>query len=140
MSSLILFTWAHGESSTFFGKDEVDKCDGETCEFPEQSQTENQIDDSVVYKTGVDSATSSAQQEYNTEEINVIITFTNAENNVQFQNKFKLTMSSMLKHATTSLAIHIIGDEKSQIIAADIIEEVQLANSIEKDKYRVCDC
>ena len=57
------------------------------------------------------------------EEINVIITFTNAKGNTNLQRKFRLTVSSMLQHATVPLRIQIIGDAESQSIASSILKE-----------------
>lgn len=56
-------------------------------------------------------------------EVNVIITFTNAAGNLNLQRKFKVTVCSLLKHSSINLALHIIGDDKSQFLADDILEE-----------------
>ena len=57
------------------------------------------------------------------EEINVIITFTNAKSNHNLQRKFGITGKSILQHSSVPLAIYIIGDPESQKLAAKILEE-----------------
>lgn len=59
-------------------------------------------------------------------EINVIITFANAENKLDFHDKFAQTVGSLFRFASRPVILHIIGDTASQIIAKRIIEkEVQ---------------
>lgn len=67
------------------------------------------------------------------EEINIVFTFMNAVKNRMLQDQFTLTVSSMFQHATIPLVIHIIGEEESQRLAAEIIKK----NSPEGAKYRV---
>ncbi len=57
------------------------------------------------------------------QEINVIITFTNAKSNHNLQRKFGITVKSILQHTSVPLAIYIIGDPESQNIAARILQE-----------------
>ena len=51
------------------------------------------------------------------------------------QEKFTLTITSLLEHTSIPLAIHIIGEDKSQEIALSILKK-NAPNA--KDKYRVC--
>ena len=97
-------------TDSFFGEtaDELEQCDGDGCE----------------------SAGTESQQE----DINVIITFTNAKSNANLQQKFRLTVSSMLKHASVPLKIQIIGEPESQAIASKILEE---SSADSKSTYRV---
>ena len=101
-------------ADTYFGENnsEKDQCDGDTCN---QDVTVN-------------------TQKVDPEEINVIITFTNAASNSNLQTKFKLTVSSILEHATVPLRIQIIGDPKSQSIASEILKQSS-ANA--KTTYKV---
>ncbi|CAH1775245.1 unnamed protein product, partial [Owenia fusiformis] len=59
----------------------------------------------------------------NVNEIDVIVTFTKAEHNYALRDKFKVTVSSLLKHSTIDIKFHIIGDEPSQKIAKQILDE-----------------
>ena len=56
-------------------------------------------------------------------EINVILTFVNAQNNRNLQDQFKKTTYSILQHASVPLQFHIIAENASQILAYKIIEE-----------------
>ena len=97
-------------AESFFGKTapKLEQCEGDGCE-----------------SAGTDSQA---------EDINVIITFTNAKSNANLQRKFRLTVSSMLEHASVPLKIQIIGEPESQAIASKILEESS-ANS--KSTYKV---
>lgn len=55
------------------------------------------------------------------EDVNVIITFTNAHQNERLIQRFTLTVSSLLEHSTVPLTIYILGDPRSQEIANVII-------------------
>lgn len=54
------------------------------------------------------------------EDINVIITFTKAKNNQNLQSKFRTTMESMVHFLSVPVTLYIIGDNESQVIAAQI--------------------
>ena len=56
-------------------------------------------------------------------DVTVFITFTNAAHNIKLQNKFRLTVSSMLQHTTIQLSIYIIGDDESHLLAKRIIDD-----------------
>lgn len=56
-------------------------------------------------------------------EINVVITFTNAKDNTNLQQKFQTTVLSMFKWTTTPVNIYIIGDQASQVIADAILKQ-----------------
>lgn len=70
-------------------------------------------------------------------EINVIITFTNARHNHNLQTKFKTSVMSMFKWTSSRLNIYIIGDGDSQIVADNILKEA--ANKHMKE-YKVYMC
>ncbi len=89
-----------------------DVCDKDKCDDPAEINNQN-VDNS---------------------EINVIITFTNAKANHALQEKFGLTVSSMLKHSSVPLAIYIIGEPESQKIASKIMKE---KSKNRKSSYRV---
>jgi hypothetical protein len=59
------------------------------------------------------------------EYINVVITFTNAVSNTNLQNKFRITVSSLLKHATVPISLYIVGEDDSQKLASKIVDEVK---------------
>ena len=111
-SFLIITTFAN-EGDSFFGSNiEKDSCTGENCE-------------------------SKKNQKDNFEEINLIITFTNGVGNINLQNKFRLTVNSMLKYASVPLAIHIIGERASQDLAAEIINKENLLNKTLRVSYLI---
>ncbi|XP_067658696.1 xyloside xylosyltransferase 1-like isoform X1 [Haliotis asinina] len=66
------------------------------------------------------------------EEINVIITFTNAHSSPSLQRKFTVTVTTMLAATSAPLALHILGDMESQKLAASIIKE-----NVKSDNYRI---
>ena len=68
-------------------------------------------------------------------EIFLIITLTNAQHNTGLQEKFRVTVSSMLKYNSVPVAIHIIGDKESQKVAAGIVKESYIEG---RPSYRVC--
>jgi hypothetical protein len=68
-----------------------------------------------------------------THEINVIITFTNAQHNTNLQSKFGTTVSSLFQHSSIPVTLYIIGDDVSQKIAKDILEQ----RVVGSQKYRV---
>ena len=59
------------------------------------------------------------------ERINVGITFTKAASNKNLVDKFKLCVSSLLKHATVDINFYIIGDYQSQTLAKEIFSRVK---------------
>ena len=65
----------------------------------------------------------SCSEPSNLNEINVMITFYNAKSNPKLIKTFTTTVNSLLHHSSVPLAIHIIGDESSQNLAADIISK-----------------
>ena len=71
------------------------------------------------------------------EEIDIIITFTNAANNWNLREKFEGTVSTMLNFSSINLAVHIIGDAASQKIAAELMQKASEKVGA-KAKYRVC--
>ncbi len=81
--------------NSYFGEEEGDRCSDDSCPPADSSESS----------------------------INVLIIFTNAEDNKHLRTQFRTTVSSMLDHATVPLKIHIIGDTKSQDIAAKILQE-----------------
>ena len=89
----------------------------ETKTQQEQLQTP-QLKQAVLNNKSVDT-----KKKTDPETINLIITFTNADSNSRLQEKFTLTVSSLLQHASVPIAIHVIGDDKSQTIAADILRK-----------------
>jgi hypothetical protein len=56
-------------------------------------------------------------------DINVMITFTNARHNHNLQSKFRTSVTSMFKWTSSRLNIYIIGDNNSQILADNILKE-----------------
>ena len=56
-------------------------------------------------------------------EIHVMITFYNAKANTKLIRTFTTTVHSLLYYSSVPLAIHIIGDDSSQKLAAEIISE-----------------
>jgi hypothetical protein len=64
--------------------------------------------------------------------IDVMITFTKAENNNNLQVKFRMTVKSLFKFASSKINLYILGDVKSEEIAKDILSEVA-----DKQKYNV---
>ena len=113
------------ESTSFFNTDNADRkdvCDGDKCD----GNAKSKVDKHTNAASESDSATD--------DEINVIITFTNAANKWAFHDKFRLTVSSLLQHASIPLAIHIIGDPESQDLAEKIIAE---STENMKRRYRV---
>ena len=121
------------ESTSFFGKDKGDPkdvCDGNKCDGDAKS---NVVDTVTDNRPNQDK--SQTQIDANADdEIHVIITFTNAANNIAFHDKFRLTVSSLLQHASVPLAIHIIGDPESQELAEKIVRE---STKNMKRRYRV---
>ncbi len=66
--------------------------------------------------------------------VDVLMTFTKAENNRGLSEKFELCVSSMLHHATTSINLHVIGDKPSQEIAQAIVRKLP---GEDQDKVKV---
>lgn len=64
--------------------------------------------------------------------IDVMITFTKAENSHNLQTKFRTTVMSLFKFASTKINLYILGDGKSEKIAKDILLEVA-----DRQKYDV---
>ncbi|XP_050413843.1 xyloside xylosyltransferase 1 isoform X1 [Patella vulgata] len=62
------------------------------------------------------------------EEIDILITFTNAKTKHDLQTKFKTTVSSLFKYSSVSMTIYIIGDKDSQLIAESILKEERHAS------------
>lgn len=67
--------------------------------------------------------TATAKKNEPVHEINVVITFTNAKDNTNLQQKFQTTVLSMFKWTTTPVNIYIIGDQASQVIADAILKQ-----------------
>ena len=112
------------ESTSFFNKDNADQkdvCDGDKCD-EKPGNAKSKVDKNTNAASEID------------DEINVIITFTNAAKKWAFHDKFRLTVSSLLQHASVPLAIHIIGDPESQDLAEKIIAE---CTENMKHRYRV---
>ncbi|ELU12058.1 hypothetical protein CAPTEDRAFT_219773 [Capitella teleta] len=65
--------------------------------------------------------------------IDVIFTFTNAVKNDDLQKQFILTVTSLFRHATIPLNIHIIGEEASQNLA----EKIMAKNVPSTAKYKI---
>jgi hypothetical protein len=86
----------------------------------------------AVRCSGLSISCASAGETY-TQEINVIITFTNAQHNTNLQSKFGTTVSSLFHHSSMPVALYIIGDDVSQKIAKDILEQ----RVVDSKKYRV---
>ena len=144
------------ESSTsYFGKqEEEDVCVGDECSKheSEQEQIMEGNSDRAVDKMGGDRDDVEAREQLEShnetvygsrqfehpDEINVIITFTNAKTNTKLQKKFELTLSSMLQHTSASLALHIIGDPDSQQIAEEMLNRIQSDGQTGGKKHRVC--
>lgn len=55
------------------------------------------------------------------EPVKVIITFTNAAGKEDFQNKFAVTIGSLMKFCSRKVVLYILGDSVSQGIANEII-------------------
>ena len=121
-------TYKAEESTSFFGKDNGDVCDGDDCDGDAKTKVDTKHDHEKT------ESKSNADDSNDSDEINVIITFTNAVGNRHFHDKFRLTVSSLLKHASVPLAIHIIGDPQSQELAEKIIAE---STKDMKRRYRV---
>ena len=68
------------------------------------------------------------------DDMNVMITFTNAKNNPNLQNKFRIAVSSMFKWTTIPLHIYIIGDSDSQVLADNILKD---ASNEHQKEYKV---
>ena len=102
------------ESDSYFGNknEDLDKCEGDDCQKSEEINTN--------------------LKNYSNE-VNLIITFTNAIGNNNLIRKFRLTVTSLFEHTSVPLAIHIIGEPESQKLASDIIEDV----TKNKKPYRV---
>ncbi|XP_046335690.2 xyloside xylosyltransferase 1-like [Haliotis rufescens] len=66
------------------------------------------------------------------DEINVIITFTNAQSSPSLQRKFTVTVTSMLAATSAPVALHILGDIESQKLAASIMKE-----NVKSTNYRM---
>ena len=62
------------------------------------------------------------------ERINVGITFTKVAQNKNLQEKFKVCVTSLLKHATVDINFYIIGDHDSQMIARRIFDQAANVN------------
>ncbi len=101
-----LFLIARGADTYFGEKASQDQCDEDDC----------------------------SEMTQDPDEIHVIITFTFAKRNVNLQNKFRKTVTSLLEHATVPLEIQVIGDNESQAVASDIIRE---ASEKSRTTYKV---
>lgn len=123
---LILFFAVYEFSSAF----EAGTCEkgAENCDQPNGSPVLNAVEGvtSIVDEDG--------RFESDTEEdINILITFANAEGKTDFQNKFAVTVSSLFRFSSRHIVLYILGDKNSQEIAAQIIaKEVQ-----DSSKYKV---
>lgn len=123
---LILFFAVYEFSSAF----EAGTCEkgAENCDQPNGSPVLNAVE-------GVASIVDEDRRfESDTEEdINVLITFANAEGKTDFQNKFAVTVSSLFRFSNRHIVLYILGDKNSQEIAAQIIaKEVQ-----DSSKYKL---
>ncbi len=72
------------------------------------------------------------QEDPEPETVNVVIIFTNTRRKPQLIPKFRLTLDSLLEHATVPVVIHILGDERSQQVAREIVSSQQY-----NTKYKV---
>ena len=115
-----------GDGDSFFGESN-EFCQGPECK-PKVAESVKEEKSENVNKPD---ANSSQQQP----EINVMITFTKAAGNVPFHRKFELTVTSLLRHASVPVALHILGDPESQKIASEIIKTK--AQPTAKSKFRV---
>lgn len=70
----------------------------------------------------------SCSESVENEEIHVMITFYNARANAKLIKTFTTTVHSLLYHASIPLAVHIIGDDSSQKLAAEIMSESNVKN------------
>lgn len=112
------------EFSDSFNGDFCDKNDGE-CNRPSSRPTvlqhHHDVDVAVV-----------KNDEGDDESVKVIITFTNAAGKEDFQNKFAVTIGSLMKFSSRKVILYILGDSVSQGIASEIIgREVLDQNKIE---------
>ncbi|WAR15024.1 XXLT1-like protein [Mya arenaria] len=58
------------------------------------------------------------------DQVNIMITFTNAKQNGNLQNKFRTTVRSLFHFTSKPVNLFILGDEHSEAIAKDILAEV----------------
>ncbi len=72
------------------------------------------------------------QEDPEPETVNVVIIFTNTRRKPQLIPRFRLTLDSLLEHATVPVVIHILGDERSQQFAREIVSSQQ-----HNTKYKV---
>lgn len=69
-------------------------------------------------------------------EIDVMITFSKAEHNINLQRKFRTTVKSMFRFLSVPINLYILGDETSEKIARQILKEEVAAYD---QMYRVCE-
>ena len=95
-----------GARDSFFKSKDTEVCESENCD--KDGESESSIPPPV---------------DGDTPHINIMITFYNAESNHKLIKTFTVTIRSLLQHTSVPLVIHIIGDRKSQDLAAKIIQE-----------------
>ena len=133
---VIVYVKAQG-GNTFFGKDDNscmsdNSCSRDTNVAASPDSEEGVLDDTVhVDQVGVttsdDNISTTRGKTYekaiNQDEVNIVITFTNAVLNRKLIETFTVTVQSILERASLPLAIHIIGEEESQRLAGKIIKQ-----------------
>ena len=135
-----------GDGASFFGDAEhldIDEiCADGKCKTaksvstrePQKDEPKQEgVEDSKETSEGKTPADKQEEKNIEPEEINVMITFTNAVGKSQFHKKFELTVTSLLAHARVPIALYILGDPESQDIAKKIIEK----KAKPKSAYRV---
>lgn len=95
----------------------------EKVEAIKQDTGSNQKADAKIDKKSVNVPRNKEKKEDTLKPINVIITFTKAGYNIRLQQKFRLTVSSLLKHAKPFIKLHILGEPESQALGTEIVEE-----------------
>ncbi|XP_060593934.1 xyloside xylosyltransferase 1-like [Ruditapes philippinarum] len=93
-------------------------------------QNQKQVKETLLSVS--DSAVNKVVKDEDDHPIDVMITFTKAENNNNLQVKFRMTVMSLFKFASSKINLYILGDVKSEEIAKDILSEVA-----DKQKYNV---
>ena len=108
------FVWTE-KGDSFFGTSKEDVCEGRECPEPQAN---------VVQPSDTPSSTPQPKEQHDQkEEINIIITFTQAVHKRVLQDQFTLTVKSMFEHSSLPLVMHIIGETESQKLAENIIQK-----------------
>ena len=131
-AAFLWFVYSHWPSSTFSSYSEkLYRTETSAASYDTNNNGHSTtVKASLKEESEIKVAESGSNAENSPGSINVIITFTKAKQNVNLQQKFKVTVNSILRFSSVKLNFYIIGDKDSQSIAEKTIKEVSASHKV----------